>query len=409
MYTPFAMKLNPLFTFVFILFTAGIFFPAHAQVQLGIDVLQNQGFDQLQGRRVGLITNQTSVNSRGVPTRVVLKNDPRVKLVALYTPEHGIDGKALAGKYVSSSRDALTGLPAYSLYGPTRKPTPQMLAGVDVLLFDLQDIGSRSYTYISTMIRAMEACGENGKDFIVLDRPNPLGGTRINGPGIESKWFSFVGQVPVPYVHGMTAGEIARMAAGKNWLAANPRFAVIPMAGWNRNMVWANTGLRWIPTSPNIPHASSPFYYAATGIYGSMAGVDIGIGGRNPFGFAGARGANATSFTTWMRQKPGMSGIFFQPYSNDGWNGVKLGIHPQAQGDIVAPNVYLMHYANKLASPSLVSRTTGDKRDIWFKVYGSDDIAEWLSKGVPPEKIIASWQGLHRSFASARKPYLIYR
>lgn len=403
------MKLNPVFTFVFAVLLAWLPLPARAQVHLGIDVLQNKGFNVLQGKRVGLITNQTSVNARGVPTRVVLQKDPRVKLVALYTPEHGIDGKALAGKYVASRRDALTGLPAHSLYGPTRKPTPDMLAGIDVMLFDLQDIGSRSYTYISTMIRAMEACGECGKDFIVLDRPNPLGGWRINGPGIENKWFSFVGQVPVPYVHGMTAGEIARMAVGKHWLAANPRFTVIPMAGWNRNMVWANTGLRWIPTSPNIPNPSSPFYYAATGIYGSMAGVDVGIGGSNPFGYAGARGADAATFATWMRKQPGLSGIFFQPYANDGWNGVKLGILPQAQGDIVATNVYLMHYANKLASPSLVSKTTGDKRDIWFKVYGSDDIAECLNKGVPPEKIITSWRGLHRSFASARQPYLLYR
>lgn len=407
------MKLNPLFTFLFILPIALVLatLPAGAQqrVRLGIDVLAAQGFQPIQGLRVGLITNHTSRDGRGVQTRVVLQRAPGVRLTALYTPEHGIDGTIPAGKYVATRKDAVTGLPAHSLYGPTRKPTPAMLADVDALLFDLQDIGSRSYTYISTMIRAMEACAENGKAFIVLDRPNPLGGNRINGPGIESKWISFVGQVPVPYVHGMTAGELARMAAGKKWLSAVPKFSVVPMAGWSREMVWADTGLPWIATSPNIPHTSSPFYYAATGLYGSMAGVDIGIGTAAPFAYAGARGANASSFTAWMRQQPGMGGIYFQPYSRDGWNGVKLGIHPRAPGDIVAPNVYLMSYANRLVSPSLVQRTTGDKRDIWFKCYGSDDIAAYLEKGVSPAKIVASWQSLHRSFASARKPYLIYR
>lgn len=407
------MKLNPLFTFLTIL--AGALFcgpgvaPAQQRVQLGIDVLAAQGFRPIQGLRVGLVTNQTSVDSRGVPTRVVLKKAPGVRLTALYTPEHGIEGTIPAGKYVATRKDAVTGLPAHSLYGPTRKPTPAMLADVDVVLFDLQDIGSRSYTYISTMVRAMEACGENGKGFIVLDRPNPLGGNRINGPGIEKDWISFVGQLPVPYVHGMTAGELARMTAGKNWISSKPKLGVIPMAGWTRDMVWADTGLRWVPTSPNIPHPSSAFYYAATGLYGSMAGVDVGIGTSAPFAYAGARGAGAETFTAWMRQQPGMGGIYFQPYSRNGWNGVKLGIHPRAPGDIVAPNVYLMSYANRLSSPSLVKRTTGDKRDIWFKCYGSDDIATWLEKGVSPAKIVASWQSYHKSFARSRQPYLIYR
>ena len=384
--------------------------PAGAEpVQLGIDVLRAQGFAPLQGKRVGLITNQTSVDSRGTLTRLILRKDPRVKLTALYTPEHGIDGTVGAGKYVASRKDGVTGLTAYSLYGPNRKPTPEMLAPIDVMLFDLQDIGSRSYTYISTMVRCMEACAENGKEFIVLDRPNPLGGQRINGPGIESEWISFVGQLPVPYVHGMTAGELARMAAGKKWLAATPKFSVIPMQGWRRDMVWGDTGLRWFRTSPNIPNSASPFYYAATGIYGSMAGVDIGIGSSAPFASGRARGADATQFAAWMQSRPNMNGVWFKPSVSGEWRGVQIGIHPRTQADLVGINVYLMHYANRLASPTLVSRTTGDKRDIWFKCYGSDSIARLLEKNVPPEKIVASWQSLHRSFASARQPYLIYQ
>ena len=382
---------------------------AHAQpVQLGIDVLRAQGFGPLQGKRVGLVTNQTSVDSRGTPTRVILRRDPRVRLTALYTPEHGIDGRTPAGKYVASRKDGVTGLTAYSLYGPNRKPTPAMLAPIDVLVFDLQDIGSRSYTYISTMVRCMEACAENRKEFIVLDRPNPLGGLRVNGPPIEGRWISFVGQLPVPYVHGMTAGELARMAAGRRWLSASPRFSVVPMQGWRRDMMWGETGLRWVPTSPNIPNSSSPFYYAATGVYGSMAGVDIGIGSAAPFASARARGADAGRFAAWMQSRPGMEGVWFRPSASGEWRGVSIGIHPRAAADLVGINVFLMHYANRLASPSLVSRTTGDKRDIWFKCYGSDSIARLLEKNVPPEKVVASWRPFQRRFDAARQPYLLY-
>src|SRR5450432_2127873 len=166
-----------------------------AEIDLGIDVLQKQDFAILQGRRVGLVTNQTGVNANGVKTRVILRHAPGVKLVALFTPEHGLDGTETAGRYVSTRRDPVTGLTAYSLYGPTRKPTPQMLSGIDVLVYDMQDIGCRSYTYISTMVKCMEAAGEKGIDFVVLDRPNPLGGIRVEGPPMESQWISFVGQL----------------------------------------------------------------------------------------------------------------------------------------------------------------------------------------------------------------------
>src|SRR5689334_4721825 len=216
---------------------------AHAAVQLGIDVLASDGFAALSGKRVGLVTNQTSVNASGTKTRVVLKKN--TNLVALYAPEHGIDGTIGAGKYVSTRKDSLTGLTIHSLYGPTRKPTPAMLKDIDVLVYDMQDIGVRSYTYISTMVKCMEACAETGVEFVVLDRPNPLGGNRVEGPGIETKWISFVGQLPVPYIHGMTAGELAKMAKAKGWAGSNCKLTVIPMRGWTRGMSWNDTGLRW--------------------------------------------------------------------------------------------------------------------------------------------------------------------
>ena len=166
--------------------------PAFAQVLPGIDVLRARGFDALRGKRVGLITNQTSRTASGEPTRSVLAHAAGVQLVALFAPEHGIDGTIGAGKKVGTTKDRLTGLPVYSLYGATRKPTPEMLRGLDALVFDLQDIGCRSYTYISTMLLAMEACGESGKEFIVLDRPNPLGGVRVEGPSVSSSWKSLI-------------------------------------------------------------------------------------------------------------------------------------------------------------------------------------------------------------------------
>ena len=247
-------------------------------MQLGIDVLQQQGFSILKGKRVGLITNQTGVNSAGVKTRVILAHAPGVKLVALFTPEHGLDGTETAGRYVSTRRDPITGLTAFSLYGPTRKPTPQMLAGIDVLVYDMQDIGCRSYTYISTLAKCMEAAGEKGIEVVVLDRPNPLGGMRVEGPAIESRWISFIGQLPVPYVHGMTAGELAKMSNALGWTRPPCRLTVIPMRGWSRQMVWEDTGLRWVKPSPNIPYDTSPLYYVATGMIGELAGMETGRG-----------------------------------------------------------------------------------------------------------------------------------
>ena len=232
--------------------------PASGTFALGIDVLRENNFSILRGKRTGLITNQTSVDGSGTPSRVVLQRALGPSFTTLFTPEHGLDGRERAGNKVASRRDPLTGLIAHSLYGSTRKPTPAMLVNVDVVCFDLQDIGSRSYTYISTMALAMEACGHAGKEFVVFDRPNPVGGLKVQGPPREERWKSFVGQVPVPYLHGMTAAELARMGNACGWWAALPQLSVIPMRGWRRGMTWRDTGLRWIPTSPNIPGPNSP-------------------------------------------------------------------------------------------------------------------------------------------------------
>ncbi len=381
--------------------------PQAGPFMLGVDVLASRGFDLLRGKRVGLITNHTSMTGRGERTRTVLQRALGRNLVALYAPEHGIDGTIGAGVHVSTRRDSVTGLTVYSLYGPTRKPTPAMLAPIDVLVFDLQDIGCRSYTYISTMIVAMEAAAENGKQFVVLDRPNPMGGGRVEGPPLEPKWKSFVGQIPVPYVHGMTAGELAMMAAARGWMAKVPRLDVVKMQGWQRSMVWQDTGLRWYRTSPNIPHATSPFYYVATGILGSATSVDIGIGTENPFGYAGGSGVNPQALLSYC-QRLNTPGVTFSPYSKSGFGGVRLNIHPRATADITALDILLLAEINRLSGGKVVSRMSGSKLNLFNKVYGSESLYHDLRHGVPATRIVSRWQSFNQSFRSQRQRFLLY-
>ncbi len=374
---------------------------------LGVDVLASRNFDLLRGKRVGLITNQTSMTGRGERTRVVFQRALGSALTALYAPEHGIDGTVGAGKHVATQRDAVTGLTIYSLYGPTRKPTAAMLAPIDVLVFDLQDIGCRSYTYISTMVVAMEAAAENGKQFVVLDRPNPIGGWRVEGPPLEAKWKSFVGQIPVPYVHGMTAGELAMMTASQGWISRAPRLNVVKMQGWSRNMVWQDTGLRWYRTSPNIPYATSPLYYVTTGILGGAAAMDTGIGGNNPFGAAAADGVSAATMLAYCRSL-NAPGVSFSAYSNKTFGGVSLNINPRAQADLTGLDVFMLAELNRLTGGRVLSRMSSSSLNLFNKVYGSESLYQSLRRGVPPATIVAGWQRYNDSFRSQRQRYLLY-
>lgn len=374
--------------------------------RLGIDVLAGNNFDLLRGKRVGLICNHTSITGNGTMTRVALQR-AGVNLVALYAPEHGVDGTIKAGIHVSNQRDSVTGLTVYSLYGDTRKPTPAMLAPIDVMLFDLQDIGSRSYTYISTMAVAMEACGESGKEFVVLDRPNPMGGFRIEGPPVEPQWKSFVSQINVPYVHGMTTGELAMMINGEGWITRKPNLRVVRMSGWNRGMLWQDTGLRWYRTSPNIPHQTSPQYYVATGMLGGAASVDVGIGTENPFGYAGGRGVNGDAFTRYC-QSLGFPGVSYSSYSRNGFGGVRLNINPRTTANLTALDVYMIAELNRMSGGAVLSRMSASQISLFNKVYGSDSLRRDLMRGVPPGKIVASWKGFENSFRSKRQRYLLY-
>lgn len=244
------------------------------RVLLGIDVLEAGGFSAVVGKRIGLLTHPAGVNRHGISTIDVLRRAPNVKLVALFGPEHGIYGNAPAEKNIAHTTDPRTGLPVYSLYGATRKPTKAMLKGLDAFVVDLQDIGTRSYTFVSAMKRAMEACFEHGVEVIVLDRPNPLGGLKVDGPMLDAQWAknNYVGAFRVPYVHGLTIGELARMAKEAPSLdlpeaiRAKGRLTVIAMRGWTRSMRWPETGLRWVPPSGGIPDFGAAQGYPMVGL-----------------------------------------------------------------------------------------------------------------------------------------------
>jgi uncharacterized protein YbbC (DUF1343 family) len=283
------------------------------RVELGIDVLLAPGsahLATLTGQRIGLITNPSGVDGRLVPTADRLASDPRIRLVQLYGPEHGIRGEVPAGDPVEDARDPVTGLPVQSLYGRTRRPTPESLAGIDLLMFDIQDIGSRTYTYISTLGEAMRACAEHRKPLWVLDRPNPIGGLQAEGPVMPEQWRNFIGWGPMPVTHGMTVGEVARFFNAT--LGIGCELQVVPMRGWRREMTWADTGLTWTQTSPHIPGVRQAHLYVATGMVAmSTTNLSDGVGTTLPFEIVAAEFIDPPQLAAALNAS-GLPGVRFQ-------------------------------------------------------------------------------------------------
>jgi uncharacterized protein YbbC (DUF1343 family) len=271
----------------------------------------------------------------------------------------------------------------------------------------MQDIGCRSYTYISTMVKCMEAAGEKGIEFVVLDRPNPLGGVRVEGPPMESRWISFIGQLPVPYVHGMTAGELAKMANALGWVQPRCRLSVIEMHGWQRQMTWSDTGLRWVKPSPNIPRETSPFYYVATGMVGELAGLETGVGTPAAFEIAAAKNVDAAGMTRNLRSL-NAPGVSFSPYAQGAFGGVRLSISPHNEANLCAIGIAILAELNRNARPNLFTRSRGEKLELFYKSYGSTSIREEIEQGTPVSRIAASWNPALARFQNARGPYLMY-
>lgn len=307
-----------------------------AQIELGIDVLELSGFRAIEGKRVGLLTHPAGVNRNGISTIDVLRRAPNVRLVALFGPEHGIYGNEKANVPVDDKIDPRTGLPVYSLYGAYRKPTPKMLAGLDALLIDLQDVGVRSYTYVSCMRYTMEACFEQGVEVVILDRPNPLGGLKVDGPPLDREWRSYVGAFHVPYVHGLTIAELARIAKHTpGWMEVTDeirrrgQLTLIPMRGWYRAMLWPDTGLKWVPTSPYVPDLSAVLGYAMTGLGSQEGGFSHGIGTPYPFRLLRHEGKSAAEVKAALEasQIPGLSYRILQTKSAAGAPVVGVFVH----------------------------------------------------------------------------------
>ena len=313
------MKFFPIFFLSFLCFNS----VSEAKFSLGIDYLEETNFGIIKGKKVGLLTHPAGKNGNGKSTVEVLRSTSQVDLVALFGPEHGIYGDEKAAVPVEDKIDQKTGLPVFSLYGKFRKPTANMLAKIDCLVIDLQDVGVRCYTYISCMRYAMEACFEEGVQVVVLDRPNPLGGFKMAGPMIDKKWMSYVGAFPMPFVHGMTIGEIALWSKKETGILKisekarkEGQLAIVPMKNWSRNMTWPGTGLKWIPTSPNIPTLDSVAGYPMTGLGAQMGKFKHGIGTPQPFRFLTYEGKTPTELKNAVGNKIGQKGKEFGTVTN---------------------------------------------------------------------------------------------
>jgi len=389
-----------------------------AEVKLGNEVLAAGHFKVLQGKRVGLLTNPSGVNRHLDSTIDRLRAAPGVKLVALFGPEHGVYGDVAAGEKVASTTDVRTGLPAYSLYGKTFKPTPAMLSGLDALVYDLQDTGCRAYTFISTMGLAMEACAEAGVEFVVLDRPNPLGGVRVEGPMLDPQFRSHVGYWNVPYVYGLTCGELARMINAEGWIKQRCCLTVVPMKGWKRSMVWRDTDLPWVPSSPHVPHGDSALFQVATGMVGELYSVSTGIGYTLPFECIAAPGVNAHQLAAQLNGYH-LPGVRFQPltykpyyfmFTNQLIGGVQIFVTDRAAAPLTAINCYAFEALKQVAGRDLFAEALHANRGfrMFDKVNGTDATRIALQAGTPASAVVASWKAGEQAFRQRRKPYLLY-
>lgn len=392
---------------------------AHPKVKPGIEVLRENNFDILKGKRVGLITNPTGVDNDLRSTIDILHESPEVNLVALFAPEHGVRGDIPAGQKVTASTDKATGVKVYSLYGATRKPTPEMLKDIDVLVYDIQDNGCRSYTFISTMGLAMEQCARLGKEFVVLDRPDPLGGNKTEGPVTEPDCISFVSQYPIPYIYGLTPGELARLLYEEKMLSTDKplKLTVVPMKGWNRDMLFSDTGMPWVLPSPHIPSAETAVYYPATGIAGELDYLNIGVGYTMPFRTFAASWINGRDLADNLNslQLPGVMfrPISYKPYYGFGkgtdLNGVEVYVTDFNKAELTLVQFYVMQELARMYPAHKASAGASPARFGMFdKVCGSKAVRTGFFKRHRVEDIDRLWHKDLPAFEKTKKEYHLY-
>jgi len=369
---------------------------SRAAIKLGNEVLLESYFHLIEGKKVGLVTNQTGVDSRGISFIEILAATEGTKLAALYGPEHGIDGIDRAGAWVASYVHPKLGIPVYSLYGATRMPTQMMLKGIDVLLFDIQDIGARTYTYMSTLQYCLVAAKKYNKPLIVLDRPNPLGGMIVEGPVLEDPFKSFMGVDNLPMAHGMTAGELALFFNRHIW--AN--LTVVPMENYHRVMVFLDTGLPFVQTSPNIPDLNSLYGYMVTGLGGGT-----GVFQAEKFNWIGGKGLDAARFAELLNGA-GLPGVLFTPEVRGTAGGVRLEIRDPYSFNPAKTGIYALSYAFMLGDFK-VPKSTPDNVVMFDKVMGTDKIGQYLEEGLTPQQIVANYTPMLQRFKQKRMHYLL--
>ena len=369
---------------------------ATAAVKLGNEVLLESYFHLIDGKKVGLVTNQTGVDSRGISFIDIIVATEGTKLISLYSPEHGIDGTSRAGEWVESYIHPRYDIPVYSLYGSTRMPTYEMLLKIEVLLFDLQDIGARSYTYMSTLQYCLVAAEKYNKPLIVLDRPNPLGGMIVEGPVLEDPFKSFMGVDNLPMAHGMTAGELARFF-NRN-IGAD--LTVVPMEGYHRDMTFHDTDLPFVQTSPNIPDLNSVYGYMATGL-----GEGTGVFQAEKFCWIGGKGLDAVRFAELLNGA-GLPGVFFVPETRGTAGGVRLEIRDPYSFNPAKSGIYALAYAFMLGDFK-VPKSTSNNVVTFDKIMGTDKIGRYLEEGFTPQQIEACYAPALQSFKQEREHYLL--
>ncbi|PRR96824.1 DUF1343 domain-containing protein [Bacillus sp. NMCN6] len=380
-----------------------------AAVKTGIETLLSSNLSWLKGKRVGLITNPTGIDANMKSSVDLLFEHPNIKLTALYGPEHGVRGDAQAGEGVESYTDEKTGLPVYSLYGKTRKPTPEMLKNVDVLLFDIQDVGTRYYTYIYTMAYAMEAAKENNIPFVVLDRPNPIGGVKVEGPVLEPEHASFVGLYPIPLRHGMTTGELAKFFNKEFHINAD--ITVIKMKNWKRSMTFDDTKLPFVLPSPNMPTVDSTFVYPATGLI-EGTNVSEGRGTTKPFELIGAPYINSSELADHLNQLK-LKGVQFRPVSFTPTfskhagklsHGVQLYVTDRSSFEAIKTGLSIIKVIHDLYPKDFQFLQTGS----FDKLIGNGWIKEEINQGTSVKHIMKRYHHDLKTFEKKRKKYLIY-
>ena len=390
---------------------------ASAQVKTGIDVLQESGFSILAGKRVGLLTNPTGIDRNMRSTVDILYAAKEVNLTVLFAPEHGIRGNELAGALVANMVDKSTGLTVYSLHGKNRKPTADMLKNVDAIVYDIQDIGCRSYTFISSLGNLMEAAAQYNKEVVVLDRPNPLGGEKVEGPLVRDGFYSFVSSFNIPYIYGLTVGELAGLINNERPVDKRCRLTVVKMDGWKRNMTFRETGLPWVLTSPQIPTPEAAVAYPMSGIVGELYAIQIGVGYTLPFQVFAAEWIDGEALSKAMNRLalPGLyfRPITFKPYfgisSGKSVSGVQIYITDYSKAMLTEVQWYVAQELHRMYPNHDLFKLGNLKNYSMFDdVNGTSQVRLLLTKRYQVADLLPLWRGDVETFKVRSAEYKLY-